>query len=225
MRGALSASAEVKMPDPPLLVLGTHNAKKGAELIRLLEPLGISTRTLVEYPQAIEVIEDGESFAANAKKKSCEQARHLGLWVLAEDSGVCVDAMEGRPGIYSARFAGPQASDAENNRLLLEQLKDVPQIRRGAHYTCHAAICDPEGNLQASSEAYCRGRIRTQEAGTGGFGYDPLFEVLEYHRTFGQLGPNLKSAISHRSRAIAKLLPELRKLLRAGNWSPPVDPA
>lgn len=213
------------MPDPPLLVLGTHNAKKGAELIRLLEPVGISASTLVEYPQAIDVIEDGESFAANAEKKSRTQAQHLGLWVLAEDSGVCVDAIEGRPGIYSARFAGPQASDAENNRLLLAHLKDVPQTRRGAHYTCHIAICDPQGNLRASSEAHCRGRIRTQEAGTGGFGYDPLFEVLEYHRTFAQLGPNLKSAISHRARAIAELLPQLRKLLRAENWSLSEHPA
>ena len=102
-----------------LLILGTHNPKKGIELSDLLAPLGITVETLAHYPGSIDVLEDGDSFAANAKKKASEQARHLGQWVLGEDSGICVDALEGRPGIYSARFSGPDATDQENNQLLI----------------------------------------------------------------------------------------------------------
>ncbi|MBX9788156.1 MAG: non-canonical purine NTP pyrophosphatase [Pirellulales bacterium] len=198
------------------LVLGTHNRKKGLELAELLSPLGIELRTLADFPQALEVVEDGDRFAANARKKAGEQARHLGRWVLGEDSGLAVDALEGRPGIYSARFAGPQATDEANNQRLLDELRGVPPDRRTAHYVCHAVVADPAGHVRAEAAGYCRGRIRTAPAGPGGFGYDPLFEIVEYHRTFGELGPAVKAALSHRSRAIALLLPALRKLIASG---------
>lgn len=198
------------------LVLGTHNRKKGLELADLLASLGIELPTLADIPQAIEVVEDGESFAANARKKAGEQARHLGRWVLGEDSGLAVDALEGRPGIYSARFAGPRATDEANNQRLLDELRGVPPDRRTAHYVCHAVVADPAGTIQGEAVGYCHGRIRTAPAGTGGFGYDPLFEIVEYHRTFGELGPAVKAALSHRSRAIALMLPALRKLIAGG---------
>lgn len=207
------------MANLPLLILGTHNAKKGKELVELLDPLPLIVRTLVDYPEALHVVEDGDSFAENATKKACQQAVHLGGWVLGEDSGLCVDALDGAPGIYSARFAGPQAKDPENNGLLIEQLTGVPIDRRHAHYVCHAVLSDPTGTIQGSTTGKCHGRIRCAEVGNHGFGYDPLFEVHEYHRTFGELGPKLKSSISHRSRAISQLVPQIRKILSQGLWT------
>lgn len=196
--------------DPRLpLVIGTRNRKKGAELAELLAPWGIAAVTLDYLPDAIDVVEDGETFAANARLKASQQARHLGRWVLADDSGLEVDALDGAPGVYSARFAGPQASDIANNGLLLDKLGDTPLEKRTAHYVCHVAVADPTGAICAESHDVCRGRIRFAPAGTSGFGYDPLFELVEYHRTFGELGPRVKQAISHRSRAMRAIVPEL----------------
>ncbi len=202
---------------PPLRkrVLGTGNRKKGLELIELLAPLGIELVTLADCPTAISVVEDGDSFAANAEKKACQQARHLDAWVLGEDSGLCVDALKGAPGIYSARFSGPEATDESNNVKLLAELGDLPLERRGAHYVCHAVVSDPAGEIQAESVGRCHGRIRLAASGTGGFGYDPLFEIVEYHQTFGELGPVFKSVISHRARAIRQLYSQLESLIRA----------
>jgi len=197
----------------PPLVLGTRNVKKGIELIDLLSPWGIQLKTLADFPNAIEVEETGDTFAANAALKACEQARHLGLWVLGEDSGLAVDALQGAPGVLSARFSGPGATDEANNRLLLERLGKTPLERRTAQYVCHATLSDPEGNIQAESEANCRGRIRFEPAGSGGFGYDPLFEVVEYHRTFGELGPHVKACLSHRGRALRQLIPKIIQLV------------
>src|SRR5207237_9194728 len=145
-------------PAAHVLVLGTRNRKKGGELLDLLWPLGVEVRTLADYPQALDVIEDGETFAANAAKKATQQARHLGQWVLGEDSGLAVDALGGAPGVRSARFSDPGATDERNNALLLEKLKDVRLDERTAHYTCHAVLSDPEGNVRAESEGICRGR-------------------------------------------------------------------
>jgi XTP/dITP diphosphohydrolase len=200
------------------LVLGTHNRKKGIELAELFEPLGFQVVTLADLPSAIEVAETGETFAANAALKACQQAQHLQRWVLGEDSGLAVDALQGGPGVYSARFSGPQANDESNNRLLLEKLGNMPLEKRTAHYVCHATLSDPTGNIQAEAEGYCHGRIRFEPAGTGGFGYDPLFEIVEYHRTFGELGPTVKAALSHRARAIRQLIPTMQRLVDSGTW-------
>lgn len=201
---------------PPMLVLGTHNRKKGRELVELLEPVGLSIKTLADFPTAIEVDETGDSFAANATLKATAQARHLNAWVLGEDSGIVVDALDGAPGIYSARYSGPQASDEANNRKLLTELGETPLERRTAHYVCHAVLSDPQGNVRAESSGSCHGRIRFEPAGTAGFGYDPLFEVIEYHHTFGELGERVKPLLSHRARAIEKLIPRLMALVDAG---------
>ena len=149
------------------LILGTHNAKKGRELAELLAPLGIVVQTLSEFDDPLHVVEDGETFAANAALKATQQAQHLGNWVLGEDSGLVVDALDGAPGVYSARFAGEDATDEANNRLLLERLGDAPPEKRSAHYVCQMA-CGPKRAANAMDafaksppEAAALGTIRS----------------------------------------------------------------
>jgi len=200
------------------LVLGTHNKKKGIELADLLAPHGFALRTLADVSDAIEVDETGTAFAENAVLKATVQAQHLGCWVLGEDSGLAVDALNGGPGVYSARFAGTDATDETNITKLLQELADIPLERRTAHYICHAVLSDPLGNVRAESEDYCRGRILFEPSGRGGFGYDPLFEIPEYHRTFGELGSTVKTVLSHRSRAMRTILPQIIALANSGEW-------
>jgi XTP/dITP diphosphohydrolase len=207
------------MPSPGLLVLGTGNRKKARELVELLSGVGPRIQSLVDFPQALSVDETGDSFAANAQLKATRQARHLGEWVLGEDSGLVVDALGGAPGIYSARYAGPGAMDETNNARLLAELGDTPIERRTAHYVCHVAVADPSGAIRADCEAQCHGRIRFQPVGGSGFGYDPLFEIVEAHRTFAELGDVVKTVLSHRARAIERLIPRLRELFTAGQWA------
>lgn len=202
------------MPDSPTLVLGTHNRRKASELLDLLAPAPWKLQLLSDFPTALTVEETGDTFAANATLKATVQARHLGVWVLGEDSGLCVDALAGAPGVYSARFAAPNASDEANNDHLLTALAKVPPAKRGANYVCHLALSDPNGNVRADSEARCHGLIRTEPVGTAGFGYDPLFEIPEYHRTFAELGEGIKAVLSHRARAVELLLPRLAALAR-----------
>lgn len=201
-----------------LLVLGTHNRKKGQELIDLLAPWGFDCKTLADVAGAVDVDESGTTFAENARLKACQQARQLGHWVLGEDSGLSVDALGGAPGVYSARFSGPQATDESNNRLLIEKLGDLPLEKRTARYISHAVLADPRGNVRCESTGRCDGRIRFEPAGSGGFGYDPYFEIVEYHRTFAELGNVVKSVLSHRARAIHALLPQMLQFVRDGMW-------
>ena len=199
----------------PLLVIGSNNVKKRDELRDLVGPYGIEVATLADYPErAVEVIEDGDTFEANAEKKAFEQAASLGQWVLADDSGICVDALGGAPGILSARFSGEHGDDQANNRLLLEKLGDLPPEKRGAHYGAVIALADPTGAIRATTRGECHGRITNEPRGENGFGYDPLFEIREYHRTFGQMGPAVKRAISHRSQAMRAILPKLLELVQ-----------
>lgn len=195
-----------------LVILGTHNRKKGIELASLLEPVGVQLRTLADIPNSIVVDEVGDSFCANARLKASEQAAHLKEWVLGEDSGLCVDALHGKPGIYSARFSGKNATDESNNAFLLEQLVGVPFDKRTAYYVCHMSLADPHGEVLIDCEGTCRGTIVESPRGNGGFGYDPLFEIAEYHKTFGELGASVKSILSHRGRAIRQFVPRLAKL-------------
>jgi XTP/dITP diphosphohydrolase len=204
---------------PRTLVLGSRNKKKLGELAELLGPHDLVLKTLADLPNAIEVEETGQTFAENARLKAVEQARHLKQWVLGEDSGLSVDALNGEPGVRSARFSDPAATDERNNALLLERLKNVPLDKRGAFYTCHAVLADPEGRVRAESVGTCRGRILTEPAGSGGFGYDPLFEVIECHRTFGELAPAVKRVLSHRSRAMRQLVPQIASLIASGQWT------
>ncbi|QDV72032.1 non-canonical purine NTP pyrophosphatase [Botrimarina mediterranea] len=199
----------------PTLVIGSRNAKKRDELVGLLAPRGIEVKTLADFPDLThEVDEDGDSFEHNARKKATEYAKALGHWVLADDSGVCIDALGGAPGVYSAHYAGKHGDDAANNALVLEKLAGLPPEKRGAHYVAMLVLADPEGSVRAETRGECHGRILTEPHGAGGFGYDPLFEVREYHRTFGQMGPAVKRAISHRSRAMRAMLPHVVRLVK-----------
>ena len=208
------------------LLIGTTNRAKGRELTDLLQPHGFQVQTLQDVSDPIDVVEDGDTFAANAQKKARELAQHLHCWVLADDSGLEVNALGGAPGIYSARYAASevsQQSDAQNNAKLLSDLANSPGADpsgggRTANYYCHVAVADPSGAIRAESSGICRGRIRTQAVGSNGFGYDPLFEVIEYHRTFGELGPKVKAALSHRARAMRAIAPQLAALAASGAW-------
>jgi XTP/dITP diphosphohydrolase len=197
----------------PQIVLGTHNEKKRGELAALLCPYGFCVKSLADFADAIEVVEDGATFAENAAKKASEQALHLGRWVIGEDSGLCVDALDGAPGVYSARFAGASATDEQNNQYLLAQLVGVSGQARAAHYVCHVALANPQGEVLVCCEAQCQGVLRTEPAGSHGFGYDPLFELPEYHKTFGELGPAAKSVLSHRARAMRRFVPQLLRVV------------
>jgi XTP/dITP diphosphohydrolase len=199
-----------------MLVLGTANRKKGLELADLFRPLGAELRTLADFPGDFQVEEDGDTFAANARLKATGYARHLDRWVLADDSGLLVDALDGRPGVFSARYSGPDANDESNNRLVLEELGHIPLEQRGAQFVCHIAVADPSGQIQAESEAACQGRILFGPRGNDGFGYDPLFEIVEYHRTFAELGLRAKACLSHRARAACRLIPQLTRLADLG---------
>jgi len=198
-----------------MLVLGTTNAGKLRELAALLAPFGIPCRSLAEVPGAVEVEETGDSFSANARLKAATQAGALGAWVLAEDSGLVVPTLGGAPGVFSARFSGvgppPDGGsrDDANNELLLARLAGMSAADRAAHYACHAALADPSGRIVAESHGTCHGRIVADRRGAGGFGYDPLFLVPEYHRTFGELPAAVKAVISHRGRALRAILPAL----------------
>jgi XTP/dITP diphosphohydrolase len=194
---------------PAVLVVGTRNVKKREEIMEILGDLELEIRDLTSWPDAPEVVEDGATFEANARKKASELAKSLRHWVLGEDSGLVVPALNGRPGVYSARYAGKQGDDAANNARLLAELAPLPDDQRAAYYVCTAALADPQGEVQAVVEGRCNGVIVREMRGSGGFGYDPLFLVPEYHRTFGELSSRVKHALSHRARALEKLRPVL----------------
>jgi XTP/dITP diphosphohydrolase len=200
-----------------LIVLGTRNPKKLQEILEILGDLqteGLEFADLTRFPQAPEVVEDGSTFEANARKKASELAKALGQWVLGEDSGLVVPALHGRPGVQSARYSGNHGDDAANNAKLLAELAPLPGDRRGAYYACTIALADPQGQIQSVVEGRCHGTITNELRGSGGFGYDPLFLVPEYHRTFGEMSARVKHAISHRARALEQLRPILKKLIR-----------
>ncbi len=199
--------------DARRLVVASRNPKKAAEIRELLAPYGIPVVGISDLSDAPDVVEDGLTFADNAAKKATETARRLSEWALGEDSGLEVAALGGAPGIFSARYSGPDATDESNNAKLIRELADVPDERRAARYVCNVAIADAQGAIRLQSEADCRGRITREARGSNGFGYDPYFLIPEYHRTFGELSPVVKRHLSHRARAFERLLPKLVRLL------------
>jgi XTP/dITP diphosphohydrolase len=196
-----------------ILVLGSRNRKKCLEMAELIAPPWDSNprlnrleiHSLAEFPDVPEVVEDADTFAGNARKKASETARALGAWVVADDSGLTVDALGGAPGVFSARYAGEPSDDEANNRKLLAAVADVPDERRGAAFRCSLALADPSGTIRLEAEGACRGRLTREPRGLRGFGYDPLFLIPEYHQTFGQLSVLVKHQLSHRARAFAHL--------------------
>lgn len=204
---------------PTHLVLGTSNAKKCIELRQLLEPLGLHLTSLADVDNALDVDETGSTFLENARLKASEQARHLHQWTIGEDSGLCVPYLEGAPGIYSARYSSPPAgqprsvTDEQNNAKLLDALSDATDDQRRAYYVSTIALADPDGTIHLEAEGRCWGRILRKYRGSGGFGYDPLFEIPEYHQTFAELGSGVKAVLSHRARALRRFTAELKCLL------------
>ncbi|HMS18093.1 MAG TPA: RdgB/HAM1 family non-canonical purine NTP pyrophosphatase [Planctomycetota bacterium] len=195
------------------ILLGSGNAKKLQELREMLAPIGlavVSPSDLKEAPPPPEETED--SFLGNARLKACAYAQATGLPTLADDSGLCVDALQGRPGVFSARYAGPVASDKENNELLLRELKNVPDDQRTAHYTCSLVLATPERVL-LETEGHCHGSILREPRGEGGFGYDPLFLLASGTQTFAELGAAEKALVSHRGLALRALIEKLTPLL------------
>ncbi len=197
------------------VVLGTRNRKKLEEMLAILGDLqssGLEFTDLTRRPDAPEVEEDGATFEDNARKKASHLSRALNQWILGEDSGLVVPALHGRPGVQSARYAGRHGDDAANNAKLLAELAALPDDCRAAFYVCTIALADPKGDIQVVTEGRCHGMMTKELRGQGGFGYDPLFLIPEYHRTFGELNSRVKHALSHRARALAKLRPFFRKL-------------
>ncbi|MBI3306916.1 MAG: RdgB/HAM1 family non-canonical purine NTP pyrophosphatase [Candidatus Omnitrophica bacterium] len=186
------------------LLLATTNRKKLIELRELLQDLDIEVVCLADLPEYQEISETGKTFRENASLKALGYARQSGFLTLAEDSGLCCDALEGAPGVYSARFAGPGKSDAENNEKLLKLLAKVPDNCRGAHFKSAVALAEPEFLLTVV-EGEVHGVISHEARGENGFGYDPLFFYPAFGKTFGEVPGDMKHQISHRAVALARI--------------------
>lgn len=194
------------------LLVATRNKGKLKELEELLSPLGIEVLSLADVPPIPEIEEDGDSFTANAIKKAQETSRLTGYVCLADDSGLVVDALGGQPGIYSARFAGENASDEENNDKLLKLMKDIEERDRTARFVCVIAVADTNGKT-ATVEGICEGRIGFTPQGENGFGYDPLFIPEGFDKSFAQLSSKEKQNISHRGQALRKAIPVITSFI------------
>lgn len=160
---------------------------------------------LNDFPQLEEVKEDGDTFRGNALKKARERAEVTGLLTLADDSGLLVDYLDGRPGVYSARYAGKEATDSDNNRKLIAELKGIPWDKRTAHFVCVIALVDPISGEEIVVEGRCDGIIGLLPRGENGFGYDPLFFIPEYDKTMAELKLEIKNRISHRAKALQRM--------------------
>jgi len=209
--GEAAFPVERRQPCQRKLVLATANRGKVLELRELLDGLPLDILSLTDFPRVPPVLEDGETFAANAILKAEAICRHTDETAIADDSGLEVDCLDGRPGVRSARFAGEQASDAANNALLLQAMDGVPLEQRGACFTCVIALARP-GLPVVTVEGRCRGRITDVPQGTGGFGYDPLFIPEGETRTFAGMDRESKNRISHRGQALQKMKAILAKL-------------
>jgi XTP/dITP diphosphohydrolase len=195
---------------PKQILIGTKCAAKQREIIDILGELPTRLLTPDDVGGLPAVVEDGDSFEANACKKACELARHFKMAVLADDSGLEVDALDGRPGVRSHRFGGADVTDEENNLKLMAELEGVPEEQRSARYRCVIALATPRG-LQITADGACEGRITTEPMGSNGFGYDPLFYYPPYGTTFGMIDASLKNQVSHRAEAVRKLRDALLK--------------
>ncbi len=194
------------------LVVATKNKKKLQEIKEILKDLDLKITSLADYPQTPRIVENGKTFKDNAAKKAIKIAQFSGKLTMGEDSGLCVDALGGKPGIYSSRFAGKNKSDLKNNLKLLKLLKEFPLNKRKAHYVCAVALADSSG-LITVVEGKCFGVIGFKMRGTHGFGYDPLFIIPKYKKSFGQLGESIKHKMSHRFRALGKAKKIIQKYI------------
>jgi XTP/dITP diphosphohydrolase len=196
------------------LLIATRNRGKLGEVHALLTGLPVELATLDDFPSAPEVQEDGATLEENAAKKASEVARACGVCAVADDSGLFVDALDGRPGVRSARYAGPGPTSERLCRKLLSELLEVPLERRGAQFRCCIAMAAPEGRIVLTAEGRVDGRILAEMRGTGGFGYDPVFLYEPAGRSFAELSAEEKNAVSHRARALEQFRSKLDAYLR-----------
>jgi len=203
------------MPRP--LLIATRNRKKLEEILAILKGLPADFKTLDEFADLPPVPETGDTFEANARAKALAYARATGLWTLAEDSGLEVDALGGRPGVRSSRWGGEDGNDRLNNKTLMRALAGRPTDLWTARYRCAAAVAAPDpppsGRILLVADGSCEGRITDRPAGSNGFGYDPYFWVPEEGRTMAELPPETKNRLSHRARALRAMRAELEKIL------------
>ncbi len=186
-------------------VIASKNLHKVREFRSILSPLRhLDLLSLLDFPHYTPIAEEGNSFEEIAKEKALHAAKALNCWAIADDSGLVVPALHGKPGVFSARFAGEKASDAENRKKLLHEMIHLKEEDRAAYYVCAISIASPE-KVVKSVEAICEGKILAQEKGGGGFGYDPLFVKYEYSKTFAELEESIKNRISHRRKALDKI--------------------
>ena len=199
---------------PPRLVFATTNRGKLREVGEILGPLGVAVAGIDDVAPGWTVVEDGRTFAENARIKARDLAQRTGLPVLGDDSGLEVDALDGRPGVRSARYAGDHATDAENTALLLREMADVPDEARSAAFRCALALAWPDGTI-VEADGRCAGTIARAPRGSGGFGYDPVFVDPATGGTFGELPADAKNHFSHRRRALDALQHALHGRSRA----------
>jgi XTP/dITP diphosphohydrolase len=196
-----------------ILVLASKNQGKVREIETSLNLSVVTCKSLRDFPDLPDILEDGSSFLDNALKKARTIVETLKLPVLADDSGLEVDALQGAPGIFSARFAGPGATDQENNAKLLNLLQDVPDGRRTARFVCVLVLVRPSGEW-CQTQGVCEGLIARHPKGDQGFGYDPVFFLPSFQKTMAEISLETKNRISHRAQALEKMKPHLVKLLR-----------
>jgi XTP/dITP diphosphohydrolase len=194
------------------LLIATNNLGKQREYEQLLAPLKWVLRTPQDLRLSITVREDGSTYAENARIKALHYLQASGLLSLADDSGLEVDALGGHPGLHSARYAGPGAGDADRYRLLLKELNGVPWEKRTARFRCVLVLAVPGGKVH-TTEGTCEGLIAFEPQGEHGFGYDPIFRLPRWEKTMAQLSPEVKNRVSHRARAVQKMLPILCRIL------------
>mgnify|MGYP001072527520 CR=1 FL=1 len=194
------------------VIIATKNRGKAKEFVEMFEPLGYSVKTLLDYPEIDDVEETGTTFEENAVLKAETVSKLLGKVVISDDSGLMIDALEGRPGVYSARYAGEQKNDQENMDKVLKELEGVPHEERTARFCCTLAIANPESGTQTFTGT-CEGTILEEKRGEYGFGYDPIFFVVEEGKAMAELPPEKKNSISHRANALKKLKEQLSNVL------------
>ena len=195
------------------LLIATTNARKVREFESLFQGLPIELVSLKSIPNLKEVPETGDTFSENALLKARGYAAQSGMMTLAEDSGLCCDALEGAPGVFSARFSGENKSDADNNRKLLALFEKIPVNCRGAQYESHIAIVRADGQVIGTCSGLVRGVIHHSEVGSQGFGYDPLFFYPPFQKTFGEVPLDEKNRVSHRAKAMQKALVILQEFI------------
>lgn len=191
------------------IVIASSNRAKIHEIEQICASMPIGFLSLSTFSNPPRIIEDGKTFEENAIKKAIRISEFTGLWSLADDSGIEVDALNSAPGIFSSRYAGENATDEENNTKLLRELAKVPLEKRNARYMAVVALASPE-KIEAVTEGVCEGIIGFAPRGTSGFGYDPLFIVPEYGKTMAELGLEIKNKISHRAKAVLKMMEILK---------------